>query len=143
LELGDVTISDKVKNAVRTASTKAIVGDEKSGVIGIPGGDVVEVRDIQGIKSGQNYLVDIELAVPGSWSVDQTRQIEEAVRERAGSQVRGVRRVKVRFTSLEHGTGDFADEFIGADMSPRSSPEPEDEHDHRQHNHANGTKKSK
>jgi cation diffusion facilitator family transporter len=141
LELADVTIDDQVKKAVRRAAMKAIKGGETSGEVGIPGGDVVEIKEIQGIKSGQNYLVDIELAVPGSWSVDQTLEVEEAVRERAGSKVRGVRRVKVRFTSLENGASDFADEFIGADISPRSSPEPEDEHDHGKHHHANGTKK--
>ena len=143
LELGDITIDDQVKTAVRKAAIKAIKGDETDGIPGIRGGDVVEVKEIQGIKSGQNYLVDIELAVPGRYSVDQTRVIEEAVRERAGSKVRGVRRVKVRFTSLEKDLGDFTDEFIGADISPRSSPEPEDEHDHSHHHHANGTKKSK
>jgi divalent metal cation (Fe/Co/Zn/Cd) transporter len=141
LELGDITIDDQVKEAVRKAATKAIKGDEKSGEVGIPGSDAVEIKDVQGIKSGQNYLVDIELAVPGSWSVDQIVEVEEAVRQRAGAKVRGVRRVKVRFTSLENGVGDFADEFIGADISPRSSPEPEDEHDHRHHHHPNGSKK--
>ena len=143
LELGDITIDDQVKTAVRKAAIKAIKGDETNSIPGIRGGDVVEVKEIQGIKSGQNYLVDIELAVPGSYSVDQTREIEEAVRERAGSKVRGVRRVKVRFTSLEKDLGDFTDEFIGVDISPRSSPEPEDEHDHSHHHHANGVKKSK
>ena len=141
LELGDISIDDQVKKAVQRAANKAIKGDEMSGVVGIPGGDVVEVKDIQGIKSGQNYLVDIELAVPGSWTVDQIREIEEAVRVRVGSKVRGVRRVKVRFISLGNGAEDFADEFIGADVSPRSSPEPEEEHDHGFHHHANGTKK--
>jgi divalent metal cation (Fe/Co/Zn/Cd) transporter len=141
LELADVSIDDQVKKAVQRAANKAMKGDEMSGVVGIPGGDVVEVKEVQGIKSGQNYLVDIELAVPGSWSVDQIREIEEAVRVRVGSKVRGVRRVKVRFISLGNGAEDLADEFIGADISPRSSPEPEDEHDHRFHHHANGTKK--
>jgi divalent metal cation (Fe/Co/Zn/Cd) transporter len=141
LELGDISIDDQVKKAVQRATNKAIKGDEMSGVAGIPGGDVVEVKEVQGIKSGQNYLVDIELAVPGSWTVDQIRDIEEAVRVRVGSKVRGVRRVKVRFISLENGAEDFGDEFIGADVSPRSSPEPEEEHDHGFHHHANGTKK--
>ena len=141
LELGDITIDDQVKKAVRRAALRAIKGDEINREAGIPGCDVVEIRDVQGIKSGQNYLVDIELAVPGSWSVDKIVEVEEAVRERAGAKVRGVRRVKVRFTSLENGVGDFADEFIGADVSPRSSPEPEDEHPYGHHHQANGTKK--
>jgi divalent metal cation (Fe/Co/Zn/Cd) transporter len=141
LELGDITIDDQVKKAVRRAATRAIKGNETTGEVGIPGGDVVEIKDVQGIKSGQNYLVDIELAVPGSWSVDKIVDVEEAVRERAGAKVRGVRRVKVRFTALENGGGDFTDEFIGVDVSPRSSPEPEDEHDHERHHQPNGTKK--
>ena len=152
LELGDITIDSEVKNSVRRAAIKAIKGDESSGVPGILGSDMIEIKEIQGIKSGQNYLVDVELAVPGDWIVDRLRKIEEAVRERAGAKVRGVRRVKVRFTSLENTTGDFHDEFIGANVSPRSSPEPEDEHDH-SHDHgsthvgngqqANGIKKMK
>ena len=72
--------------------------------------------------------MDIELGVPSEWTVDQILAVETAVRERAGAKVRGVRRVKVRFTPLEK-SSDFSDEFIGADISPRSSPEPEDEHD--------------
>ncbi len=152
LELGDITIDNEVKNSVRRAATKSIKGDESS-VPGILGSDMIEIKEIQGIKSGQNYLVDIELAVPGDWTVHRLQRIEEAVRETAGAKVRGVRRVKVRFTSLENTTGDFHDEFIGADISPRSSPEPEDEHDH-SHDHgsthvhgngqqANGIKKTK
>ena len=133
LELGDITVDDEVKKAVRRAAEKAIKGDEK-GHTGIAGADMIEVKEIQGIKSGQNYLMDIELAVPGDWTMDQLHFVEEAVRERAGAKVRGVRRVKVRFTSLNQHKVDFADEFIGADVSPRSSPEPEENH-----NHANGT----
>ena len=141
LELGDITIDEQVKKAVRKAAMRAIEGDETPGEAGVPGGDAVKIKDVQGIKSGQNYLVDIELAVPGSWSVDKIVEVEEVVRERAGAKVRGVRRVKVRFTSLNGGGGDFANEFIAADVSPRSSPEPEDEYDHGREHHPNGTKK--
>lgn len=128
LELGDITVDDDVKDSVRRAATKAIKGDAKSGLAGIAGGDAVQIKEVQGVKSGQNYLMDIELGVPSEWTVDQILAVETAVRERAGAKVRGVRRVKVRFTPLEK-SSDFSDEFIGADISPRSSPEPEDEHD--------------
>ena len=135
LELGDITVDDDVKNSVRRAATKAIKGDAKSGLAGVAGGDAVEIKEVQGVKSGQNYLMEIELGVPSEWTVDQILAVETVVRERAGAKVRGVRRVKVRFTPLEK-SSDFSDEFIGADMSPRSSPEPEDEHDHT-HDHDN------
>ena len=145
LELGDITVDDDVKTSVRTAATKAIKGDTKIGITGIPEGDAVEIREIQGVKSGQNYLMDIELGVPSDWTVEQTSVAEAAVRERAGAKVRGVRRVKIRFTPIEKSI-DFADEFISGDISPRSSPEPEDEHNH-EHDHdqkgMNGGNKTK
>ena len=155
LELADTSVDDEVKKAVQRATTKAVKGDPVKGIVGIVGGDRVEIRDIQGIKSGQNYLMDVELAIPGIWSVEKTRAIEDAVREGAGAKVRGVRRVKVRFVPSGNNDLDFSDEFIGADVSPRSSPEPEDEHDHEGENHhhkhghqkpfrtANGAKKTK
>ena len=124
LELADKSVDDEVKKAVRRATTKAVEG--------VAGGDQVEVRDIQGIKSGQNCLMDIEVAIPGDWTVERTRAIEEAVRESAGSEVRGVRRVRVRFLPAARNDLDFSEEFIGVDVSPRSSPEPEGRHDHEQ-----------
>lgn len=135
LELADTSVDDEIKKAVRGATTKALTGDLPDGLVG---DDMIEVREIQGIKSGQNYLMDIELAIPGFWTVEKTRAIEEAVRERVGSKVRGVRRVKVRFVPLENNDLDFSGEFIGADVSPRSSPEPEEEHGHHHdHQHEN------
>ena len=127
----------------------------KNSLAGVAGGDVVEIREIQGIKSGQNYLMDVELAIPANWSIEKTRTIEDAVRERAGSKVRGVRRIKVRFVPSENKDLDFSDEFIGADVSPQSSPEPEEEQEqhhanpHHHHHHqssmgaANSAKKTK
>lgn len=148
LELADITIDDEVKKAIRRAATKAVKGDESTGVVGVSEGSQIEIHEIQGIKSGQNYLVDIELAVPSNWSVDRCREVEEAVRLRTGSKVRGVRRVKIRFTSLDDPDKNFRGEFIGANVSPRSSPEPEDEHahesghSHEHHTESNGTKKT-
>jgi len=100
-------------------------------------GDQVQVRDIQGLKSGQNYLMDIELAVPETFTLQQMEAIENAVRERAGAKVRGVRRVRVKFVGIEDTAANLADDFIPASVSPRSSPEPEDEdeHNHDHHNH--------
>ena len=129
LELADVGVDEDIKGSVRRASSKAISLSAAGGVPSFNGDSQIEVRDIQGVKAGQNYLMDIELAVPGSWTVEQVREAEDAVRERVGSKVRGVRRVKIRFVPKEKGKvrPDFSDEFIGADISPRSSPEPEDE----------------
>jgi divalent metal cation (Fe/Co/Zn/Cd) transporter len=155
LELADTSVDDEVKNAVQRAATKVLKGDPTKGIAGVAGGDVVKIREIQGTKSGQNYLMDVELAIPDTWDVAKTRTIEEAVREMAGSKVRGVRRVKVRFLPSGMDDIDFSDEFIGPDISPRSSPEPMEEHDYEpEHHHlndpgqnpssmANGAKKTK
>lgn len=149
LELGDVTIDQEIKDSVRRSTNKALTGDPKSGSAGVTLGEQAEIKDVQGIKSGQNYLVDIELAVPSTFTVAETSPIEQAIRERVGSKVRGVRKVRVRFTALE-ANHDFKSEFISANVSPRSSPEPEDEHDHEHnhhqhtngHTHASGIKKN-
>ena len=134
LELADVGIDKEVKNSVRKAASKAISTDLSSGELG---SSHVEVRDVQGVKAGQNFLVDVELAVPETCTVAETCRVEDAVRKRIGSKVRGIRRVKIRFVSKENDKPDFSDEFIGADISPRSSPEPEDEeearHEHEPH----------
>lgn len=150
-ELADTSVDDEIKKAVHKATTKALTGDSLSGVAGVPGGDTVDIREVQGIKSGQNYLMDVELAVPGNWSIERTRSIEGIVRERVGNKVRGVRRVKVRFLPSENHNQDFLDEFISADISPRSSPEPDHENEHHCHNSqdqnsfdtANAAKKTK
>jgi len=145
LELADVTVDDEVKSSVKRAATKALYGDVRRGVDGVKLGHETELRDVQGIKSGQNYLIDIELAVPKTFTLEQTELIENAVRERTGAKVRGVRRVRVKFVPIEDTTSTLASDFIKADVSPRSSPEPEsednngDRHDHHHgHPHSNG-----
>lgn len=139
LELGDVTVDNDVKQAVRRSTQKALTGSKSQQ--GVLGGKDVEIKDIQGTKSGQNYLMDIDLAVPSHFTIADTAPIEQAVRERTGAKVRGVRKVRVRFTTLED-SQDFTSEFIPGDVSPRSSPEPEAEHDHdhehNNHQHTNG-----
>lgn len=129
LELADVGVDDEMRDNVQRAAARAL-GELNAA----SPAEVVEVRHVQGVKSGQNYLMDVELAVPSSWTVDKTRSVEELVRERVGAKVRGVKRVRVRFVSKESPKPDFMDEFIGPNVSPRASPEPEEEHEH-DHDH--------
>lgn len=139
LELADTTVDDEVKSSVKRSAMKALLGDETKGVQGVRFGTQVEVRDVQGIKSGQNYLMDLELAAPQAFTLSQLEIIEDAVRERIGSKVRGVRRVRVKFVASEDTSSTLASDFIPTNVSPRSSPEPETEdgheHDHDQHHH--------
>ncbi|KAI0969394.1 cation efflux family-domain-containing protein [Xylaria arbuscula] len=133
-ELADKSIDDEVKSSVRNQVQKA--------VLDISEGHRIELREVSGIKSGQNYLVDLEVAVPGAWTIEDLREVEETIRTRVGSKVRGVRRVRVRF-SPEQTTASKFDEFIPGDVSPRSSPEPETEHDGHHHNSDATHRKSK
>lgn len=125
MELADSGVEDDMKNKVRRAASGALKAN----------GTSVEIRDIQGMKAGQTYLMEVELAVPSSWSVAHTREIEEKVRTQVGSKVRGVKRVKVRFVPNDEGLVDFKNEFVPADVSVTSSLEPEsdDEHKHAHH----------
>lgn len=122
-ELADRSIDDEVKSSVRKHLSRTFSD--------IPDGHQIELRDVSGVKSGQNYLVDLEVAVPNTWTVEQTRDVEEQIRTRVGSKVRGTRRVRVRFVPAAAAVAPKFDEFIPGDVSPRSSPEPEeDDHDH-------------
>ncbi|EXJ57047.1 hypothetical protein A1O7_07391 [Cladophialophora yegresii CBS 114405] len=141
LELADVTVDSEVKSNVRRAATRALKGDPATGLEPAQYGEETEIRDIQGVKSGQNYLMDIELAVPKDFTVQQMEPIEDAVRQRCGNKVRGVRRVRVKFVQLDDTNASLGNDFIAADVSPRSSPEPEDEHDHG-HHHEHGNEHS-
>lgn len=114
LELADTTVDDDIKSSVHNAAAKALKA--------LGNGGQVEVRDVQGMKSGQNYLMEVELAVPGAWSIHQSRTVEETVRRIVGASVRGVKRVKVRFIPVEQQELTFSEEFIAQDTS--ASPEP-------------------
>ncbi|KAL5335795.1 cation efflux family-domain-containing protein [Aspergillus crustosus] len=137
LELADTTVDDEIKASVQNAAAKALAA--------INEGELVKVRDVQGMKSGQNYLMEIELAVPGVWSVQRSREVEERVRATIGSSLRGVKRVKVRFIPIEQASLDFSEEFISPEVTSQANPEPEDgledeahhehEHEHDGHSH--------
>jgi divalent metal cation (Fe/Co/Zn/Cd) transporter len=119
LELADVSVDEDVIKSVRKATSKAILSALDS--------NEIEIRNVQGIKSGQNYLMEVELTVPGSWSVDRIRLVEKHVREMVRVRIRNVKRLKVRFVPQTVKESGFTDEFVAPDVSPRSSPEPEEE----------------
>ncbi|KAI8634585.1 cation efflux family-domain-containing protein [Xylariaceae sp. FL1651] len=116
-ELADRSIDDEVKSSIRKQIQKASAS--------ISEGHEIELRDVSGIKSGQNYLVDLEVAVPGTWTVEDVREAEDSIRTRVGSKVRGVRRVRVRFLPKEGNLISKFDEFIPGDISPRVQANPQ------------------
>jgi divalent metal cation (Fe/Co/Zn/Cd) transporter len=137
-ELVDKSIDDEIKTSVRKHALRSIEGLSNSSDI--------ELREVEGIKSGQNYLVDLLIAVPRSWTLAETQTVEDGVRSAVGSKVRGVRRVKVRFVALDDSKSSLFDEFIPGDVSPQPSPEPEEhdhDHDHdHEHDHDHGHKRA-
>ena len=134
-ELADKGIDIEMRTSIEAAARKSIA-DTLEGM----GHDLkdADLRDVQGVKSGQNFLVDLEIAVPNSWTVVHTRQLEDAIRLKIGSKVRGVRRVKIRFIAIEDDHTNLFDEFIPREVSEKvASEKPEDEHDH-EHGHMHG-----
>lgn len=144
-ELADASMEEDIKERVLEEADRAL--DDMMWVKSHPNAPV-EVRRCQGVKAGQSYSVEIEVACPANWTVEKTRMIEDEIRQRVGSKVRGVRRVRVRFVAAKEETGmGFMDEFISPSVSQRSSPEPESEeesdgsreHDHRHHGHGHAS----
>ncbi|WQF75670.1 Putative cation efflux protein [Colletotrichum destructivum] len=123
-ELADRAIDDEVKDDVRKYALRSLSD--------VTEGHEVDVRNISGVKSGQNYLVDIDLAVPGAWSVEAVRDVEDQVRTLVGAKVRGVRRIKLRFVPKEAEMAPAFDEFIPGEANREASEEAED------HSHTNG-----
>ena len=134
-ELVDFGVDKEIKSSVRRAANKVLSETSFQTISESFSGSDAEVRDIQGTKAGQNYLIEVEIAVPGHWTVQQVRQVENAVRVCIGSNVRGVRRVRIKFIEKELEQPDFREEFIGADINTRTHPEPEDGGEHHNHDH--------
>ena len=132
-ELLDVSVSDEMKDSLREATKEALAEGHINSAVGVTGGSEIQIRDVQGIKAGQKYRMDLQLAVPDTWTVGQVRQVEEIVRQRVGPRVRMLGKLRIRFVA----TGDqqdFTDEFIGkiADPSTNLKLESQDgmEHSH-------------
>jgi divalent metal cation (Fe/Co/Zn/Cd) transporter len=132
LELADVGVETEMRDNVRKAATTAIEGITTAS-------EPINVRAIQGVKAGQNYLMDIELGVPGTWTVKQTRGVEDAVRASVGAKVRGVKKVRVRFVNNTAEEPDFLDEFIPGDSMATSTAEEAHNHDHAHDHQHEGT----
>lgn len=139
LELADVGVDEEIKESVREAAVLAISQDAGAS----EGSDIssASVRNIQGVKAGQNFLIDLELVVPDSWTIQKARRAEDVVRMKIGSAVRGVRRVKVRFVPETKSAPDFADEFMGTHNTiakdvPGSQPGKTVSHTHHHDTHS-------
>lgn len=100
LELADVGLDREVRDSVKDVLSNA----------GING-----VTEVSGVKSGQNYLVEVTVEQSSSATLAELAGFEDRIREVLGSpegraKVRGVKRVKVRF--VQSGAGLGPSEFL-------------------------------
>jgi cation diffusion facilitator family transporter len=124
LELADVAMDEEVKDNVEKAARTALVAQNG-------GSTEAEIRGVQGIKSGQNFLVDIEVSTPSHYTVGELDAIKEAMREKISADVKGVKRVSVRFvSSVASETTPFADEFIASKEGDLDEHDHDHDHDH-------------
>jgi len=128
LELADVAMDEEVKENVEKAARTALQAQSS---------EATEIRGVQGIKSGQNFLVEIEVAAPSHCTVSELNAMEDAIREKISAGVKGVRRVTVRFVAGQKEGAPFADEFIAGKENELEEHEHDHDHEH-DHAHADG-----
>ncbi|RDA94015.1 hypothetical protein CP533_4969 [Ophiocordyceps camponoti-saundersi (nom. inval.)] len=116
-ELADQSIDDEVKATIRKQALRALSEE-------LHDDDEAQLRQVSGTKSGQNYLIDLEMAVPSTWTVEDMARLEHQLRTKVGSTVRGARRVRVRFVSRDGGIRDKFDDFIPGSVQVQMEPEP-------------------
>lgn len=133
LELADVSVDEEVKTQAQAAALEALSQSE------IEGDFTAERLVVQGIKSGQNYLIEVAVNVPATWTLRQTKTVEDTVRQAIADKVKGVKRVTVHFATLEAGDGAFASEFVATKEKLDGADPHEHDHDH-DHDHANDEK---
>lgn len=99
LELADVGLDGEVKEQVTSSAEKYLATLSQS----------ITVKNVGGIKSGQNLLVEVELQVDDKSTVGQLKEVEKGVREVVGVNVNGVKKVRVRFVG-EESLNEFVEE---------------------------------
>lgn len=126
LELADVGVDEDIRVGVEQAAAEALrdskVASERAPVV-------------QGIKSGQNYLMEVAVSVAASATLEEMKTVEAAVREKIGAKVKGVKRVSIKFVDAAKDTDAFAEEFLAT--TPEEMEHKHDhEHEHGEHGHS-------
>lgn len=117
LELADVAIEDDIKENAESAASRAMSGTEAC------------VSAVQGVKSGQNYLLEVAVAIPDTLALKDQKVLEERIRIAVAEDVKGAKRVAVRFIPMSDVDKGFTDEFLSF------NPELNGEHDGHEHKH--------
>lgn len=127
LELADQGMDEEVRVNVENAVKEILRGSE------------AQEKRVQGIKSGQNYLVEVAVRAPETWTLRQMRETEGKVREHVAKKVKGVKRVTIKFTNQDGGEHAFGDEFMAFDQDAGAEHDHDHEHDHSHDHKTNGT----
>lgn len=127
LELADVSVDEDVLAETKAAALKGLHECE--------GSFTAEQVLIQGIKSGQNYLLEVALSVPATWTLQQTKTVEDKVRQAIADNIKGVKRVTINFATLEDGEDAFSSQFVTSKEELGGDVVEEHDHDH-DHDHA-------
>jgi len=136
LELADVGLEDEVRHQAEDAILETLQNSE------------AKFEMLQGIKSGQNFLLEVALSVPETWTLQQMKEVEAVVREDVSKKVKGSKRVTVRFVDQKSATTAFSDEFVNESNDHDHEHEHDHNHDHAhehpkdQHGHAQDLSKS-
>lgn len=129
LELADsslVAVDSEMAGEIK-AVIEGIVGGygAGTGAHGGGGGDgVLSVRNVTGTKAGQNYLLEVDIETPSSWSLQQTAEVERGLKSVVAKELgsKGVRRLLVRFVPQGR---DATDPFV----YPETEKHEHDRHD--------------
>lgn len=127
LELADVAIEDDIREAVEGASNKALKG---TGAI---------LSAVQGVKSGQNFLLEVAVAIPETSTLKEQQLLDEKIRAAVAGRVKSAKRVAVRFIATSDADKGFSKEFLSFnpdlseavhDHDDETKDEKDDEHGH-------------
>lgn len=131
LELADVGMDEEAREGAETAAKAAMDTTD------------AEVRGVQGIKSGQNLMFDVEVAVPEDWSIAHSNEVETEIRDAIVENVKGTKRVNIRFITKGAEHAPFADQFNqkGEELIEHDHEHVhghDHDHEHSAHAHSNG-----
>ncbi|KAF2157738.1 hypothetical protein K461DRAFT_264599 [Myriangium duriaei CBS 260.36] len=121
LELADVAIEDDIREQAETATTRAL---EATDAI---------LSAVQGVKSGQNYLLEVAVAIPETSTLKDQKVLEEQIRSAVATDIKGAKRVAVRFIPSSDADKGFSSEFLSFNTDVIEERQSHDGHDHEQH----------
>jgi len=118
-QLLDRSIDEEAKTKIRSITEKSIS-------IHLP---EAKCNEVLGTTAGQSSLLDVEIQVPNSKSIEQLHQLERVVRKDVATHFSGARRIRIRFDPSTLDEKEFADEFI----SPNLITALKEDHSHHDH----------